>query len=285
MKITRTRERNTSKSSSVNLKKNQIVQLKDKRIETKRLNAIQLMANASKDVESPIQLKSRVINHGQDFTWGFNKTKVGHGMKAWLEPGSLVQGESANLNKDQDNMMHAIRYKHGLVGGDLVKGHLLNDNLGGKAMNNNLFPITRAANKQHLLTVENYAKQALWGDQFPIWYTVEVEGTPNVNASQHGFKVQIGRWAGGTNYNAEAPAEISGTITSNLGAPKDYDGSNTDDLERHTANTLKWAVQNGLAKTPKTSVSSLNQEEYNAREQTGSVTNTEHGPDGYTSYS
>lgn len=261
----------------------QLAQLKNNRDEAQRLSAIQLMANAFNGNDKAIQLKSKVVNSGQDYSWGFNKTKVGHGMKAWLEPGSLVQGESANMNKDQDDMMHAIRFKHGIVGGDLVKGHLLNDNLGGKAMNNNLFPITRAANKQHLMTVENYAKKALWGDKTAIWYTVEVVGSPNINATQQGFKVAIGKWAGGTNYGAEDSAAINGTITSNLGAPKDYDGSNTDELEKYSANTLKWAVANGLAKAPKTTVGSLTDQEKTARDQTGSITHTEHGPDGYTS--
>ncbi len=260
----------------------QRVSFNDNRPSTSRINTIQQMAN---NASLPIQLKSKVINQGQNFAWNGNQTKVGHIMKAWLEPGSLVQGESANLNKDQDAMMSAIRNQYGIVGGDLVKGHLLNDNLGGKAMNNNLFPITRAANKQHLVTTENYAKEELWGNQNPIWYTVEVVGTPNINTSQHGFKVSIGSWGGGTNYGAVHPAAVSGTITSNLGSPKDKDEANSEDMETYSAKRLSYAVSHGLALAPKTSVGSLSDEDKNARNQTGNVTNTEHGPDGYTSAS
>jgi hypothetical protein len=260
----------------------QRVSFNDNRPSTSRINAIQRMAN---NATQPIQLKSKVVNQGQDYTWGANKTKVGHKMQAWLEPGSLVQGESANLNKDQDAMMTAIRSTYGIVGGDLVKGHLLNDNLGGKAMNNNLFPITRAANKQHLLTTENYAKEELWGNKKPIWYTVEVVGTPNINTHQQGFKVSIGSWAGGTNYGAIHPAAVSGTITSNLGSPKDKDEANSEDMETYSAKRLSYAISHGLALAPKTTVGSLSDADKNAREQTGNVTNTEHGPSGYTSAS
>lgn len=83
------------------------------------------------------------------------------------------------------------------------------------------------------------------------------------------------------NFKSNRP-EISGSITCKLGAPKDYDSANSEDMEKHSANTLKWAVSQGLTLAPKTSVGSLTKAELNAREQTGSITNTAHNPDGYT---
>jgi len=233
------------------------------------------------DNRETVQAKSYVKNEGQAFTWGKYSTIVGKKMQAMLDPTDPLQGESANINADQTPMMDALRKHYVINGGDLVKGHLLNDNLGGKALNNNLFPITRAANKQHLMTTENYAKTQLWTNQSPIWYTVEVGGTPDANQHSHEFKVSLGHWDMAN--NKMGAADIQGSITSNMGDPRDYDGANGDDLETYSAGTLKAAIGKGLALHPHTSVGGLNSQEQMARQQSGAITTTEHNSKGYTS--
>lgn len=59
-----------------------------------------------------------------------------------------------------------------------IKGHLLNDNLGGPGEDQNLFPITAQANKQHESDVESYVKDWVNEKGYAVNYTVEVT---NVN--------------------------------------------------------------------------------------------------------
>ncbi|MCD1260703.1 hypothetical protein B5M42_018030 [Paenibacillus athensensis] len=54
-----------------------------------------------------------------------------------------------------------------------IKGHLLNDNLGGPGTAANLFPITAEANKQHEQFVESWAKE--WVNEKGYWVYYEVE--------------------------------------------------------------------------------------------------------------
>lgn len=265
---------NESTSAATSVAKSRALPLADHRpsVQAKMMQG-SLLAN-----EGPIvQRKSRVINQGQIYSTGKRHTLVGHSMKAWLEPGSLLQGESANINTDQDGMMEDIRAAYGIVGGGVVKGHLLNDNLGGKALNNNLFPITRAANKQHLVTTENYAKQALWTHKNSIWYTVDVAGAANIANPVNGFVVHIGLWNGGTDYSSKAmhPAAVSGTITSDLRSVGDNDLANSDDMEKHSAATLNTAIAGGLALHPHTKVGDMSQTEKTNRENSGSIVSSQ----------
>lgn len=235
------------------------------------------------DNRAVVQAKSYVKNEGQNFSWGRHTTIVGKKMHALLDPADPVQGESANINADQSPMMDALRAHYVINGGDLVKGHLLNDNLGGKALNNNLFPITRAANKLHLMTTENYAKKQLWTHHSPIWYTVEVCGKPDANQHTHEFKVALGHWD--MKNNKMDAAKVQGSITSNMGDPRDYDGANGDDLETYSAGTLRSAVAKGLALHPHANVGSMNKEEKSVREKSGKITNSVHESKRYTSIS
>jgi hypothetical protein len=55
-----------------------------------------------------------------------------------------------------------------------IKGHLLNDNLGGPGEDRNLYPITAIANKQHEAYVEYYVKQWVNKNGYWVYYKVEV---------------------------------------------------------------------------------------------------------------
>jgi|GEM_PF-3891926 len=144
-----------------------------------------------------IQEKSTVVNRSQSYSWNGKSTAVGLSMKAWLDPDYPVQGEEANLNTAQTPMMRAIKEKyHDSLTKDchLVKGHLLNANLGGKALNNNLFPITKTANGEHLRTAENTIKNKVWKDRQPTYYSVTVDGNPNIDNEEYSFDVTWGDW-------------------------------------------------------------------------------------------
>jgi hypothetical protein len=65
-----------------------------------------------------------------------------------------------------------------------VRGHLLNEHLGGEGQPNNLFPITANANSQHLSTTESRVKT--WVEKKTHWAFYEVK--INVVAEELGFK-------------------------------------------------------------------------------------------------
>lgn len=176
-----------------------------------------------------IQQKSKVTNKGQDFKWGGKTTVVGKEMEAWLDPKEPVQGEEANINTKQDPMMQAIRnkYKATLTSGCLlVKGHLLNANLGGKALNNNLFPITKTANAEHLRTAENVVKNKIWKDRTPTYYKVGIDGSPSIDTTDHTMKISWGDWDGKASgvisnmKNVSVPSKFN-DIKTNGGAKKE----------------------------------------------------------------
>ncbi|MEB3279642.1 MAG: DUF4157 domain-containing protein [Lyngbya sp.] len=56
-----------------------------------------------------------------------------------------------------------------------IKGHLLNDNLGGPGDDNNLYPITAAANKMHENKVESTVKKWVNNEGYWVYYKVKVD--------------------------------------------------------------------------------------------------------------
>jgi len=164
---------------------------------TPPVSSVQAAAiNSAVTRNSVTQKQSYTSNTGQNFSWNGNSTVVGKTMEAWLDPSYPVQGEEANLNKEQDNMMKAIRTKYPEMKPSyaLVKGHLLNANVGGKAHNNNLFPITKTANSEHLYCAENCIKNKLWHDNQPTYYKVDVGGSADIKTRKHSFVVSWGNW-------------------------------------------------------------------------------------------
>lgn len=132
---------------------------------------------------------------GQTYDWLYGRTQVGKIVRVGLDPDNMIQGQSANLNVAQDAMMCQIRKFWGIKGGNLVKGHLWNDNLGGSALNYNLFPITKAANSDHLYTVENVAKNYIYSQKKPIYYKVEVIANPDILSPNANFVCEIREWS------------------------------------------------------------------------------------------
>ncbi|HET6991790.1 MAG TPA: hypothetical protein VFJ43_10720, partial [Bacteroidia bacterium] len=131
-----------------------------------------------------------------------------------LDPAKPIKGQSANLNTSQNEMMDQIRADYGIKGGNVVKGHLLNDNLGGNALSTNLYPITKAANSAHLGYVENIAKLELWKHGKGIYYSVEVDGVPKITKPHASFVCQINHWDPATEKVGDQIAHVS--VNSNL---------------------------------------------------------------------
>lgn len=202
-----------------------------------------------------IQKKSIVNNEGTNYVWGPSKqTVVGRSMHAYLDPADPVQGEEANINTNQSPMMNAIRDAYGLEGGALVKGHLLNANVGGKALNNNLFPITKTANGDHLRTVENVIKNRLWVDKKLTYYNVEVTGFANIANSKNQFKTTWGDWDG----QSKNPTNLhSVTIPSDFGDAETSSGEQTTVAGKTNEEAATEATP--LALSPHTKVSQMNQ--------------------------
>jgi hypothetical protein len=97
------------------------------------------------------------------------------------EPGSL---------STQDSAQNAMMQKLANAGTTskpndqkYIKGHLLNDHVGGPGQSFNLFPITADANAKHLAYVEKYVKAQL-GSRYVVYYKIEVDhGAPKAGSS------------------------------------------------------------------------------------------------------
>lgn len=216
---------------------------------------------------SPIQRKTIVNQKGQNYLWydkfGYHATEVGDLVEAKLDPNDMIQGQSACLNTSQNKMMSAIRNKWKIRGGGVVKGHLWNDNLGGSALNKNLYPITKAANKDHLEYVENVVKTHIYNRQ-PVFYRVKVDAKPNMNEPIAKFNCEIREW---TPLN---PSYIGGllhspvTILSDLRHVRAYNKA-YETFTRQTPSKVAYPIFPQWLKRPKTKVSELSIFEKNLR--------------------
>ncbi len=98
-------------------------------------------------------------------------------MTATLDPKNPPGvGQSSTIDKDLDAIMSKLPTKVKLHDPHkFVKGHLLNEQLGGMANKSNLFPITAAANANHKNEIETDVKDYVGeGDGGPIKYSVNV---------------------------------------------------------------------------------------------------------------
>ncbi|HPS13693.1 MAG TPA: hypothetical protein PLB87_10480 [Prolixibacteraceae bacterium] len=104
---------------------------------------------------------------------------VGKKVEATLDPEKPLKGSATG--DPQKSFNQAIRAY--FANESMVRGHLLNHDLGGYGVEDNLFPITNAANSMHKTKVEYGVKGALQnansttGDG--VFYSVEVIGDTN----------------------------------------------------------------------------------------------------------
>jgi len=98
---------------------------------------------------------------------------VGKKMTATLDPNEKVKG-SAPGNNVHAKLMGGLRtsgYRR------MIRGHLLNGQLGGLGIAANLYPITSQANSKHKNHMENYVKEAVSSNDKEVTYTVEVKNS------------------------------------------------------------------------------------------------------------
>ena len=103
---------------------------------------------------------------------GIEKTETTGGtMHANLDPADSVKGSTP---AGQESMMANLRMRYGYKGNGLVRGHLLNHDLGGKGIPENLFPITAEANHIHRDSVETPTKEMLYKG-YDVVYKIEAK--------------------------------------------------------------------------------------------------------------
>jgi hypothetical protein len=243
-----------------------------------QLKSVKSVKASQKPNNTIMQMQSKVTNTGQNLLWGKNQkysTIVGKKMEAYLDPDDKLQGESANINSDQNEMMWWLKSHHDIKATDAVKGHLLNDNVGGKALNVNLFPITKAANAVHLRTAENFVKNKVWDDQQGVYYKVEASiGDTST------FEYKIQNWNPTTLKKSGSVEE--GTIYSDLGSPKDMDVANEDELDYEKAQlTNANAVKKGRAFKPVNKVGDLDNDWSGLRDKSGRITDLNYTSDSW----
>lgn len=103
-----------------------------------------------------IQMDTEIQHQTGTVTVGSNSYTVGLGMKAVLDPDDPVKGSATGPNWD---WMKTLRLSYPSAG--VVRGHLLNHDLGGYAVPENLYPISTKANADHSAKVEQNVKKAL----------------------------------------------------------------------------------------------------------------------------
>jgi hypothetical protein len=181
-----------------------------------------LTANSNTPV---YQMATKIKNTPQPYTYNkkHDKVDVGKKMEAWLDKDNPIKGQEAGVNASQEELMMRLRKKYlgnqyKKKAGHFVKGHMLNDNLGGTALNKNLFPITVMANKQHLSYVENKVKARLWSEQKSTYYEVNVIGNADEDTPTATFNTKIFDWPDITSEDkGDLIEEVN--IPSNLGTP------------------------------------------------------------------
>ncbi|MBI3230514.1 MAG: DUF4157 domain-containing protein [Burkholderiales bacterium] len=123
-----------------------------------------------------------VLFQPQTITVNGTSTEVGKVMHARRLSQDHPLGMTAAKDSKQETLMHDLAKSGGSANTMYIKGHLLNDHLGGPARTENLFPITQEANGQHVYWVEKYVKAEI-AKGYVMEYSVEVPSY-TISASQ-----------------------------------------------------------------------------------------------------
>ena len=87
----------------------------DSRAEVAAQLKLQEIARNSSQPTAAIQLQTKLLSwQDQDYNFGTGSINVGKFMEVGLDPNNMQQGQSANLNTSQDQMMAAIRNQLGI---------------------------------------------------------------------------------------------------------------------------------------------------------------------------
>ena len=131
------------------------------------------------DNTNVIQRKTHIEHKTEKVTFGTGKSdEVGVKMIAWLDPKKEMVGTSTG---SPQHALYTAVQKETTV--PMIRGHLLNHDLGGFGVAQNLYPITSSANSKHKTNVENPVGDELFKANNTagsgIYYEVNVNGVQN----------------------------------------------------------------------------------------------------------
>ena len=134
--------------------------------------------------------ETKVNHYYKELTIGTIKAYVGHKMIANPLTVDHEAGSTSSSDTTQNNLMKQL-FNSGKTSVETdkkyIKGHLLNDNIGGQGQYYNLFPITAKANSDHLVYVEKYIKAQVDCGAV-VFYQIDVDHEAPVkikNSSQY----------------------------------------------------------------------------------------------------
>ena len=148
-----------------------------------RSNIIQRKLNSKSIVSGVIQRATKIDYFPRTFDYidsikGAKKEIVGYEMRARLDPTDEIKGSEPGSGVQSGIMssLKSIGIKR------MIRGHLMNGQMGGLGIAANLFPITAHANSKHKSYMENYVKGQLFeenkkkstGTPDDIYYQVKV---------------------------------------------------------------------------------------------------------------
>ena len=109
------------------------------------------------------------------------RTQSGMGIKMIADPLTPLHGQGSGPKGSALADVFELLETQGETGSHgYIKGHLLNDNLGGPGEDRNLFPITQTANSRHHSEIESTAKELVNDRHFWVRYQVEMRETDQV---------------------------------------------------------------------------------------------------------
>lgn len=117
---------------------------------------LQLSGNSQPVIQRKSEVKYETQTVGyKDAKGNTYRETVGRVADAWIDMTDPITGTAPESSKQQTEMYARLRsvYFKGFI-----RGHLLNDNLGGVGEVYNLFPITSSANSEHKVTAEGKLK-------------------------------------------------------------------------------------------------------------------------------
>ncbi|WP_082086964.1 eCIS core domain-containing protein [Teredinibacter purpureus] len=133
------------------------------------------------------QLKGTKITHKTtNLTWNGKKGIVGAEAEAKMDPNDIVYGSAVDPSHARYTDLDRLAAR--CNSGAWARGHLLSHDLGGLGVPENLFPITKGANRRHAHFVEYRVKDALSiakeqnkvaGVDDSVYYKVAVRGNPS----------------------------------------------------------------------------------------------------------
>ncbi|RYD67325.1 MAG: hypothetical protein EOP58_03465 [Sphingomonadales bacterium] len=121
-----------------------------------RPTPLQLSGRGQPVIQRKSEVKYKTQSVGYEDAKGDMQTEtVGKVADAWIDVADPITGTAPDSSKQQKAMYSRLKstYSQGFI-----RGHLLNDNLGGVGEVYNLFPITSSANGEHKVTAEGKLK-------------------------------------------------------------------------------------------------------------------------------